>query len=1299
MAGAAMLIGPSTRAADGFRVPGGREVARATFSEGRPVLDFSVGERRLGRIWASGGNPDRSPEDGSYGRVSLGNCLERDENGRYFWNFRTEAAFDAVGVVQPLSGSFSGWFRQSAVMKSGVPWLTGRYSLAGGPFRAGVTWALGVGGYRDQPVPLHRPSPFRAGRLYLSTPWGTAAADRPIPETPWVHVAAVWDAEAGMRLYLNGEKVADTFAKTARPSPAASRGPDAGGSVPPVVEGYPPVPLDRLQLNAHPGGGVRDLAFFDYPLNDAGVRLAYEGRLDAIKAVFHEEPVALERTRRLRWLGWSGEAASDAIPKLSPEGVLVATEAVVTSARENRRAAGWLAVDHRNASLFPWWYHGYGESGPKTLLLSFEEALRPDYLVTQGDLSGRVKFLSNGKPVEELELPLPGGNAVIRRRLRADAPLANGLFLTKEEGALSEIRVFQLDPSRDAIPKEPARVFYLPASSDAEVPLKRGKKAEWLGSYPRRDRAFTVLTPQKPGQPAPLTLPALRPVHWFIPAQEDDFPLQAVRIRFSAKLDGPTRFHLHLHDGFDRWRDWSRLDFLAEPDAQGRAEVDVTLRLRETLVRKGDPVWIAVTPEKETTLEAGGATVSLIRAASPARAERLWKEWHLATMRDAIEAISEPRPWSKMDADPETTWWLRIAYPEYEEIDRIGTELRKRFPGDPVVESWFAFTHPQMPNPAANLPLPEAGEHPRWAVLAKENLRLYGEFVRYWTEQRATESGELGNWVGDDSDLLMDWLDLHFIADPGNRAGDLLVKFADGIWNRFHSRGNTRSIENGLNARHTDDLHAYEDGVNIQSAAFWARYGDPLIYHRLLKTASRYDGFLFSRTATGALDLAARGKGRVYWSSTERPTGNPRHHPAYWNLIFHPGLTALWYGAHPKLEEIFRAVGKSRLETTPAGEIAEQAWPAAPLFHGLFYHFGAGEWLDYLVDRSALAQGRFQPRHRSIDPALLDRLETRPLKMAAPAGKADGEPRFARLMTESLGDRRFDLNWLEWKSTGDLRTLEAGLEALHRKLEFMMPAVTLAEQSGDRVAIPKSLISLIYLGGVASARNASFYPNIAVSYEGFSPDYAALVLENRPERLTIAFYNFREEPMKGVLRPWRLLPGLYRQRAGQVESVTLPPAGEEELPETGTASLERGCRVPVELPARALWIWQAELKQPGAPLLPRADLALSPEAITRVGSRRFRVEVFNIGTLAAPPSRLRVCDQEGTVLAEQPVPALEWPVDFQPRSALVEIELPPGTSRDLSPFVFEVTPKAACEEITRLNNTVRLPSPGGDRRP
>ena len=90
----------------------------------------------------------------------------------------------------------------------------------------------------------------------------------------------------------------------------------------------------------------------------------------------------------------------------------------------------------------------------------------------------------------------------------------------------------------------------------------------------------------------------------------------------------------------------------------------------------------------------------------------------------------------------------------------------------------------------------------------------------------------------------------------------------------------------------------------------------------------------------------------------------------------------------------------------------------------------------------------------------------------------------------------------------------------------------------------------------------------------------------------------------------------------------------------------------------------------------------------QVGGNQIEVRVHSLGSVPAPSSRLVLEDPSGRQVAEAVVPALEAPLDLEPRTVVVALPVPGGTGA-LSGYSVRVE-LAAQEENTKNNNWVVL---------
>lgn len=1023
-----------------------------------------------------------------------------------------------------------------------------------------------------------------------------------------------------------------------------------------------PVPADRLHIHADPQGGIRDLQIFDVALSAEGVNALYKGETPRGEMT---EPFKTDHSFRLSSLGWIG-APDAAFLSVAPGRTRILRQAPVLEAKENLRAAGWQAVSGFVDEVFPWKYHGYSQGVDKELRLVFGENIVPNWITGSGDFTGWIQTAS-GEPQ-----PFQTSGPWFGKSIEPEASETE-LILTQKSGTLSNLSFYEVSENGADFP-EGGQIYSLRETGES-VPLPEWKEREFYSVYTPGNRLmFEAQSTQTPA--ATRKIPALTAWHIVSPPMSGDYFLGKIGLRFrTTPLSEKTRTRVVIHDAFSPWRELARVDFLLEPSAKGQSHA-ILCDLRDTLIAKEDALWLTVTFDREVELHtgAGGTELALFPAEDKDKALALWRDWELRSVRDRFELLSEPRPWGRVGEDEESRWWLAAAMPAFEQLDRSLNVLRERFPDDPAIRAWYYFTHPQAQAPVSDVPLPEKGEHPEWAVLARECLRLYRQFVDFWIDQRQHANGEFGNFYGDDTDLVQDWLDLTLITDPQGKYAESLHRLARGISTAFTQLGGRDGpdgrhikgrplLENGLNLRWTDTLHAYEDGLNVQPPDFIAHYGDPAKFQHLLDTVSRYDGFLLTPEINGVRRFASKGSGGAY-INTKEISGDSDD--KYWHLFLYAGLVAAWYNNDPEIWSMLEAVARSNT--------------AAPLLQAVFSKTGNMDYLAPHMDSGAWKENRvLTSPGDALYPNTYMRVAEMNQKLTFERMAQNASGRYASLLgSDSLGwnDNRHLKNWLEWRLTGDESHLLDGLRALYRQLVFLMPAYTTAEQSGDRVSIPKQLISQLYLGGIPGSRNRHFYPDFAVSYRGLNDNFAARVLENTPQSVRVQLYSFDEKPVSGEVLVWALEPGEYK--------ITQGAEGGDAEPTITRQFLKRGESFPVTLPPRTPWLVTVEQESRAEESAVLGDAAVSAESI-RWENGVLRVPVYNLGVAPLENVNVRLFSKGGKLIGEKTIGTLpgvknwklgvsELQFEIQPETEIhVEVNGPTEISRQNNRVVFHFT--------------------------
>jgi hypothetical protein len=220
----------------------------------------------------------------------------------------------------------------------------------------------------------------------------------------------------------------------------------------------------------------------------------------------------------------------------------------------------------------------------------------------------------------------------------------------------------------------------------------------------------------------------------------------------------------------------------------------------------------------------------------------------------------------------------------------------------------------------------------------------------------------------------------------------------------------------------------------------------------------------------------------------------------------------------------------------------------------------------------------------------------------------------------------------------------------------------------------------MYLGGIASARNGSFYPSFAVSYAGLNSDFAALVLDDDERVLKVLFYNFDGQSQSGGMRVWNLKPGTYRVSAG-------PDLNDDdeidEVESTQIIDIERTTTIPIILPSRKSWIVSISCLEEGSPLSARSDLAVASDLITK-DNGVLSVPVYNIGSVSAANVEVQLLSSSGEILGRQVIGKIDAPSGWVSEPTLVKFKISEKSPEQA--YEIKIDPDHKIPEITRVNN-------------
>jgi hypothetical protein len=246
--------------------------------------------------------------------------------------------------------------------------------------------------------------------------------------------------------------------------------------------------------------------------------------------------------------------------------------------------------------------------------------------------------------------------------------------------------------------------------------------------------------------------------------------------------------------------------------------------------------------------------------------------------------------------------------------------------------------------------------------------------------------------------------------------------------------------------------------------------------------------------------------------------------------------------------------------------------------------------------------------------------------------------------------------------------------------------LTEAEPYTDRIPLPgRQLLSRMFLGDWTSGK--SHVPGHWVSWEGGGLDYAALIVDAKPNHLKALVHSFHEREQPMTMRVWRLPHGRYDVSIGIDRDGDDQPDGQLGREEKELWRYDGAVEFTAQ-PGRTVVV-ELTLLEELDDVRARPDLAIGPDDV-KVEDGAVTVTVHNIGGAASPPGRIEVRDTDSQVLRVAQVPALQPPHDLHPKTAKVRIHLTSGAK----PARIVLDPTNEIAEITEANNEAAADAKG-----
>ncbi len=1205
-----------------------------------------------------------------------GNIYAQRGTLSFFWRSRTPVDATEFPVFRVGYGDHSSW---------DMVWL--RIDYNGHGFDAFVT-------------------DINLGRTRVSV----ALPNFPKPEE-WVHLALSWDETTGIRFYVNGKLAATKPATGVFDAALDQFGPHSRIIGPTGVE---------ASYNYDRGGDMDELRIYDSALSDENIgALAKNGAPQTTAPA--KGGFTSKAARDDWWLrhGWNRPAD---FPAPLPAPATTIRKVQINDVYDLKRW-WWKGTDGIRETTWPGVYNRSRLTG------RFDYFQLPDWDCYS--LSGKsVVFDLPDEPWNHLEFeggawgklelltPGAGNSAAIADPDQHDTSpqLARLLFdrpkgqqhtthdvaqpvtgekvrftNVEQEWPIQEFAAYNIHAGA-----EPAGIATLLYSVSAVSPSDNPSLTpltEFIeGRFPADERATLVAVPGATGSTraparsrdhAPAAVSAAMPVaHILIPADFRDLQADTGHgtsytwENMHAGLDGiaidlpglnlkPTHgayipMEISIRDPLWPMRDLLDVNFSVKPGAAHTLWLDT----RDRILPNGKSLWLTIASASPEFSAAALEGVHL---------RLIFKPWKDALPEHIADRLTQVRDnYANMVEESVNSRKLN----EFNRFDADITDLLRVDPENDLGRKyWNEMNHEQV-RPPFVAPVAPAGV-PAWAFLQVTDLGLLKREINWYVDNRQISNGEFGGGLSDDSDFLNWWPGLAFMgADP--------AKLKASVLKTMEEMYRQKMFTNGLATAQYDELHAYEDGLNVLAQSMVLDFGSPKQIERAMETSRRLQWL------TGINSAGQRQIRSSYYSGTkmaENGVWGWAKSRSY--FVYHPALSLVDFNGAPETRKMVLETadgflahrhidpdGKYRLHYTVNFHTNEDLPGSQDPW---FVLWAAYRWTG---DKKYIAPFADDPPAslRAINADALDMLDVRDTW-----GK--------ELLNSGSSSQRSDAGvasetnlHFQWQLTGNTRALEKLYTMQIQTAEERKFINTEGSLWIDRVYFNNGELQRARLGGVALMRNG-IYPGNVVSWAFDAPaneqSVAILVPEATPDHIKVIAYNLSDKPVSSHMTGWEIDPGTWEiaQSTQATENAPL------ENTQTRSGDFERSRDLTFTFAPRTTTVLDLKLVKKGVPYWSRPDLGLDREDI-KLGKANMSVTVHSVGAVDAPAATVVVRDRVGKVVAKTATPPLRAPTDLLPKTATVTLKLP--SNADLTGGSVSIESSGSVPEITQMNNRVPL---------
>jgi hypothetical protein len=584
---------------------------------------------------------------------------------------------------------------------------------------------------------------------------------------------------------------------------------------------------------------------------------------------------------------------------------------------------------------------------------------------------------------------------------------------------------------------------------------------------------------------------------------------------------------------------------------------------------------------------------------------------------------------------------------------------------------------------------------PVWAFRQLEDLKRVRKFVNWWIDNRQSDFGDFGGGLSDDSDLVEQWPGLALMGVDTEKLRVSQMRVADAIYKNG-------MFTNGLSTIMTDELHAYEEGINTNSESMYLNYGSPKVVERLMTTVAAYDRII-SVNAAGHLHFNTN-----WYSGADSYREGPFEWGKYYSyLVLHPGLLMAEYNGDATARRFVLGLANGILAhglQDPAGHWSypdEINWrtdatrgklPAgtAPmhLFWAAYKWTGEAKYLRPIIasveqanneDSTSVGGARVVAERESIKP-----LTNFNEDMISALGRQTSWGAWAVKQAANNSGSNLE-RYYAWEMTGDTHYLEDLYASEIARAEGTFYSQTEGHWWVDRVEIDSQYLQRTRLGGVALTRG-NIAPGATVSWD-FAQNEDALklaVLVRAPQRdhISVIAFNTADHPVRVNMTGWNVAAGQWSLRAGDTPPNDAWPADAERR----DVSFEKSASVALVIPPAQPYRLEMTLVSAADPVETRPDIGIDRDDVRAVPGKLL-VTVHSLGSKPTPAGQVELLDASGRKIATARIPIMSAPTDLRPHTATAVLALPTGYALKGSKIHVSL---GDVREVTLRNNDVEL---------